>query len=155
MAWRSRGCIGSTLSLSLHCINQCHLFLGMTLGVLVMVSLCETNADTAASHDTPLQDTNHHTTLKESARNRMQYSTFQDGITHEEDTIKTIENSGNIEKGLDTYVSYDNTSRPTTAPYNENQTMTQNHDLHAFEEIIAFDVCEPCRGASKYIIVIY
>ena len=119
----------------------CLSFPGMIVGVLVLASLCRMNEATARSHG-------------EQWKTMENNNTFREGIL-EKVTMMYTEDSSNIVKGLDTYASYANASRPTTAPYNENQTMTQNHDLHAFEEIIAFDVCEPCRGASKYIIVIY
>ena len=64
--------------------------------------------------------------------------------------IPAIRETSSDGQEIDT--SYDNSSHPAP-PYNDSQTMTQNHNS-VVEEIITFDVCQPCSGEGKYLTVI-
>ena len=87
--------------------------------------------------------------------NKKMNSTFLQNIQDAVVVRDTGEDSTTNELGDDLHLVHDTTS--TLMPgRSENQTLInegKNHDP-ALEKIIKFDVCEPCRGASKCIIVI-
>ncbi len=104
------------------------------------------------------QHTGHQNELKETMENRVKNSTFQDNIHHKTTIIESYETGKNstihhqdFTKSNDLHASHDYIST-LTPPYTGNQTVTQNHDPF-IEQVIKFDVCDPCGGSGEGIII--
>ncbi len=104
--------------------------------MLLLPYLC--NAGTAAPHK--------HDNDTDNIENKATNSNLQEEIQG----MPAIRETSSDGQEIDT--SHDSSYSPTQS-YNDSQTMTQNHNTEV-EEIIRFDVCQPCSGEGKYISVI-